>query len=87
MVPKDKNSAASPAKKKENKVPKEVVAHGVKEGPKAKAPATPRGGGSKRVPGPLARKTEAPRAQEGPACRITKASSFRLASKKLETES
>lgn len=38
MVPKDKNSAASPAKKKEDKVPKEVVAHGVKEGPKAKAP-------------------------------------------------
>lgn len=44
MVPKDENSAASLAKKKENKVPKEVVARWVKEGPKAKAPATPRGG-------------------------------------------
>ncbi|XP_027442761.1 histone H1.8 [Zalophus californianus] len=85
-VPKAKKGTASPAKKKENHVPKEVVAHAAKAGPKAKAAALPRAGGSKMVPEPLARKTEAPK---GPR-RLnlpTKASSSKLASRKAEAES
>uniref|UniRef100_A0A673TZW0 Histone H1.8 n=1 Tax=Suricata suricatta TaxID=37032 RepID=A0A673TZW0_SURSU len=89
-VPKvgDKNTAASPAKRKENKVPKEVVAHGATAGPKAKAKATalPRTGGSKTVPAPLARKTEAPKGPRRPGM-PTKTSSSKLASKKTEAES
>ena len=79
-IPKGKNGAASPAKK-ENRVPKEVVAHAAKEGPKAKAAAPPNGGRSKMLPEHLARKTEAPR---GPrrAGMTTKASSSKLASRK-----
>ncbi|CAD7675208.1 unnamed protein product [Nyctereutes procyonoides] len=82
---KGKNGAASPAKK-ENHVPKEVVAHVAKEGPKAKVAAPPNGGRSKTLPEYLARKTEAPR---GPrrAGMPTKASSSKLASRKAETES
>ncbi|XP_019680672.2 histone H1.8 [Felis catus] len=85
-VPKDKNSVASPAKKKENKVLKEVVACGAKVGPKAKATAPPRASGSKTVPAPLARKTGAPKGPRKP-CMPTKASSSKLASKKTEAES
>ncbi|GAB5568303.1 heterochromatin protein 1-binding protein 3 isoform X1 [Prionailurus iriomotensis] len=85
-VPKDKNSVASPAKKKENKVLKEVVACGAKVGPKAKATAPPRASGSKTVPAPLARKTGAPKGPRKPGM-PTKASSSKLASKKTEAES
>ncbi|XP_035577892.1 LOW QUALITY PROTEIN: histone H1.8-like [Zalophus californianus] len=84
-VPKAKKGTASPAKKRENHVPKEVIAHAAKVGPKAKAAALPRAGGSKMVPEPLARKTEAPK---GPR-RLdlpTKASSSKLASRKAEAE-
>lgn len=85
-VPKAKKGTASPAKKKENHVPKEVVAHAAKVGPKAKATALPRAGGSKMVPEPLARKTEAPK---GPRKLDlpTKASLSKLASRKAEAES
>ncbi|KAF3828893.1 hypothetical protein GH733_003157 [Mirounga leonina] len=83
---KGKNGTASPAKKKENHVPKEVVAHAAKAGPKAKATALPRGGGSKTVPEPLARKTEAPKGPRRPGM-PTKASSSKLASRKVEAES
>uniref|UniRef100_A0A667FVA6 Histone H1.8 n=1 Tax=Lynx canadensis TaxID=61383 RepID=A0A667FVA6_LYNCA len=82
----DKNSAASPAKKKENKVLKEVVACGAKVGPKAKATAPPRASGSKTVSAPLARKTGAPKGPRKPGM-PTKASSSKLASKKTEAES
>ncbi|XP_004401430.1 PREDICTED: histone H1oo-like [Odobenus rosmarus divergens] len=85
-VPKAKKGTTSPAKKKENHVPKEVIPHAAKVGPKAKAAALPRAGGSKMVPEPLARKTEAPK---GPR-RLdlpTKASSSKLASRKAEAES
>ncbi|CAD7686456.1 unnamed protein product [Nyctereutes procyonoides] len=84
-IPKGENGAASPAKK-ENHVPKEVVAHAAKEGPKAKAAAPPNSGRSKTLPEHLARKTEAPR---GPrrAGMPTKASSSKLASRKAKTES
>ncbi|XP_045668239.1 histone H1.8 [Ursus americanus] len=85
-VPKGKNGAASPAKKKENHVPKEFVACAAKEGPKAKAAAPPRGGGSKTVPEPLARKTEAPKGPRRPGM-PTKASSSKLASRKAEAGS
>nr|XP_055198682.1 histone H1.8 [Nyctereutes procyonoides] len=84
-IPKGTNGAASPAKK-ENRVPKEVIAHAAKEGPKAKAAAAPNGGRSKTLPEHLARKTEAPR---GPrkAGIPTKSSSSKLASRKAGTES
>ncbi|XP_047564507.1 histone H1.8 [Lutra lutra] len=85
-VPKGKNGAASPAKKKENHIPREVIAHVAKEGPKAKASARPRGGGSKMVPEPLARKIEAPKGPRRPGV-PTKASSSKLASRKVEAES
>ncbi|CAD7689416.1 unnamed protein product [Nyctereutes procyonoides] len=67
-------------------IPKEVVAHAAKEGPKAKAAAPPNGGRFKTLPEHLARKTEAPR---GPrrASMPTKSSSSKLASRKAETES
>ncbi|XP_034513137.1 histone H1.8 isoform X3 [Ailuropoda melanoleuca] len=85
-VPKGKNGAASPAKKKENHVPKEFVAYAAKKGPKAKAAAPARGGGSKTVPEPLARKTEAPKGPKKPGM-PTKASSSKLASRKAEAGS
>uniref|UniRef100_A0A8C7ELI5 Uncharacterized protein n=1 Tax=Neovison vison TaxID=452646 RepID=A0A8C7ELI5_NEOVI len=85
-VPKGKNGVASPAIKKENHIPKEVIAHVAKEGPKAKASARPRGGGSKTVPEPLARKIEAPKGPRRPGM-PTKASSSKLASRKGEAES
>ncbi|XP_043409182.1 LOW QUALITY PROTEIN: histone H1.8-like [Prionailurus bengalensis] len=67
-VPKGKISDASPAKKKESEIPKEAVAQGANVGPRVKAAAPLRGGGSKTVPEHLARKTEAPKGPEGPAC-------------------
>uniref|UniRef100_A0A8C0T9Y1 Histone H1.8 n=1 Tax=Canis lupus familiaris TaxID=9615 RepID=A0A8C0T9Y1_CANLF len=79
------NGAASPAKK-ENRVPKEVIAHAAKEGPKAKAAAPPNGGRSKMLPEHLARKTEAPRGPRRTGM-PTKSSSSKLASRKAETES
>lgn len=79
MVPKDKNSVASPDKKKENNIPKEVVAQ-------AKAAALPRGSRSKTVPEPLTRKTEASKGLRKPVM-PTKASSSKLASNKAKTES
>ncbi|XP_030164955.1 LOW QUALITY PROTEIN: histone H1.8-like [Lynx canadensis] len=65
-VPKGKISDASPAKKKESEVPKEAVAQGANVGPRVKAAASLRGGGSKTEH--LARKTQAPKGPEGPAC-------------------
>ncbi|XP_004738751.1 histone H1.8 [Mustela putorius furo] len=85
-VPKGKNGVASSAIKKENHIPKEVIAHVAKEGSKAKAPARPRGGGSKTVPEPLARKIEASKGPRRPGM-PTKASSSKLASRKAEAES
>uniref|UniRef100_A0A8C0K0D0 Histone H1.8 n=1 Tax=Canis lupus dingo TaxID=286419 RepID=A0A8C0K0D0_CANLU len=72
--------------KKENRVPKEVIAHAAKEGPKAKAAAPPNGGRSKMLPEHLARKTEAPRGPRRTGM-PTKSSSSKLASRKAETES
>ncbi|XP_042786001.1 LOW QUALITY PROTEIN: histone H1.8-like [Panthera leo] len=51
---------------KESEVPKEAVAQGANVGPRVKAAAPLRGGGSKTVPERLARKTEAPKGPEGP---------------------
>lgn len=85
MVPKGKNGAPFLAKKKENNIPKEVVAHVVKERPKVKA-VPPRGGGFKKVPEPLARKTEASKGLRNPSM-PTKASSSKLSRKKAEAES
>ncbi|XP_039087230.1 histone H1.8 [Hyaena hyaena] len=79
-VPQDKNTAAPSAKKKENKVLKEVVARG------AKAAALPGAGGSKTASAPLVRRTEAPKGPRRPGM-PTKASSSKLASKKTEAES
>ncbi|KAF0878943.1 H1FOO protein, partial [Crocuta crocuta] len=83
MVPQDKNTAAPSAKKKENKVLKEVVARGATAGPRAKAAALPGAGGSKTVSAPLVRRTEAPKGPRRPGM-PTKASSSKLASKKTE---
>lgn len=65
---KGKNGATSSDRKKmENKVSKEVAAHGATEGMKAKAPAPPEGGTSKMAPVPLTRKAEAPKDPENMA--------------------
>ena len=85
-VPKGKSGAASPAKKKENHVPKEFIAYAAKEGSEAKAAAPPRGGRSKAVPEPLPRKTEAPKGLRRLGM-PTKASSSKLASRKVEAGS
>ncbi|XP_077607745.1 histone H1.8 [Crocuta crocuta] len=85
-VPQDTNTAAPSAKKKENKVLKEVVARGATAGPRAKAAALPGAGGSKTVSAPLVRRTEAPKGPRRPGM-PTKASSSKLASKKTEAES
>ncbi|XP_019501497.1 PREDICTED: histone H1oo [Hipposideros armiger] len=86
-VTKSKSGAASQAKKKmENKVPKEAAAQGAGEGPKAKAAAPPKGGGSKTVPVPLTRKTEVLKGPRRPG-KPTKASSSKGASKKAEAKS
>lgn len=82
----DKNAAAPSAKKKENKVLKEVVARGATAGPRAKAAALPGAGGSKTVSAPPVRRPEAPKGPRRPGM-PTKASSSKLASKKTEAES
>ncbi|XP_032314908.1 LOW QUALITY PROTEIN: histone H1oo [Camelus ferus] len=84
---KGENGVASTDKKKmRNKVPKEAAAQGAGERPKAKAPAPPKGGGSKMEPARLSRKAEAPKIPRRPGV-PTKTASSRAASKKAEGES
>lgn len=84
---KGKNGATSSDRKKmENKVSKEVAAHGATEGMKAKAPAPPEGGTSKMAPVPLTRKAEAPKDPRKHGI-PTKASSSNVANKKAAAES
>ncbi|CAD7673189.1 unnamed protein product [Nyctereutes procyonoides] len=68
MIPKGKNGATSPDKKKETN-----------------ASVSPRGSGSKTMPESLSRKTEASKHLKKPAM-PTKVSSYKLTSKKAETE-
>ncbi|XP_057562330.1 histone H1.8 [Hippopotamus amphibius kiboko] len=86
-VTKAASGAASPAKKKAGKkVPREAAARRPGEGPEAKAPVPPKGGGSKMEPIPVARKAEAPKGPRKPGI-PTKSSSSKAASKKAEAES
>ncbi|XP_064352904.1 histone H1.8 [Camelus dromedarius] len=73
---KGENGVASTDKKKmRNKVPKEAAAQGAGERPKAKAPAPPKGGGSKMEPARLSRKAEAPKVPRRPGVPTKTASS------------